>query len=212
MPSHTEDAARDRLLAAAGEVFAEEGYESATIRGICTRAGANVAAVNYHFRDKLGLYTAVVRQLMEPPDAEGPVPSSVPPEEALRAFISAMVRRLCLDTDGRSHRSLRIMVHEMARPSAGLEVMVGQLVQPRYNVLRGIISGIINLPPDHDIVRLSAHSIIGQIVHYVHGRPVLVRVWPGMRFTPEQVDQIANHISEFSLAGLRNIAGATTYE
>ena len=58
------DATRARLIDAAGQVFADHGFQAATIRDICTRAGANVAAVNYHFRDKAGLYLAVLRQSM----------------------------------------------------------------------------------------------------------------------------------------------------
>jgi AcrR family transcriptional regulator len=45
-----------KLLAAASEVFAQKGYRDATISEICERAGANVAAVNYHFGDKETLY------------------------------------------------------------------------------------------------------------------------------------------------------------
>ena len=46
---------RRRLLAAAGEVFAEAGFHAATVKVITDRAGASVAAVNYHFRDKAEL-------------------------------------------------------------------------------------------------------------------------------------------------------------
>ncbi len=55
------DLTRDKLIEAAGHVFAERGYRAATIREICRRAGANVAAVNYTFGDKMGLYTEVLR-------------------------------------------------------------------------------------------------------------------------------------------------------
>ena len=51
---------KDRLIQAAGGVFAQKGFQSATIREICSLAGTHVGAVNYHFRDKEGLYAAVL--------------------------------------------------------------------------------------------------------------------------------------------------------
>ena len=54
------DSTRRNLINSAGPVFAAKGYQSATIREICKRAHANVAAVNYHFKDKLGLYAEVL--------------------------------------------------------------------------------------------------------------------------------------------------------
>ena len=54
-----EDTARTRgkLLAAAGEIFAEKGFRETTIAEICLKAGTNVAAVNYHFGSKEALYS-----------------------------------------------------------------------------------------------------------------------------------------------------------
>jgi len=50
---------RRRLLEAAVEVFAEDGFRNATIERICRRARANIAAAHYYFGDKQGLYTAL---------------------------------------------------------------------------------------------------------------------------------------------------------
>src|SRR5947208_6962761 len=55
-----QDATKLRLLEAAGEEFADKGFDAARVRSICRRAGANVAAVNYHFGDKEKLYIAAV--------------------------------------------------------------------------------------------------------------------------------------------------------
>ena len=58
MQSPTQEETRHRLLSAAGEIFSEKGYQKSTIREICAKAQANVAAVNYDFGGKKALYEA----------------------------------------------------------------------------------------------------------------------------------------------------------
>ena len=59
------DDTRQRLLQAAGQLFAEKGYEGASVRDICKKAQANFAAVNYHFHDKERLYIEAVKSVCQ---------------------------------------------------------------------------------------------------------------------------------------------------
>src|SRR5437867_9871166 len=84
------DTTKEHLLEVAGQVFAEKGYEEASVRDICTKAGVNVAAVNYHFGGKEKLYVEAVkracrRRLEE--NAPPPWGPDTPPAVRLRDFI-----------------------------------------------------------------------------------------------------------------------------
>src|SRR5436190_22405971 len=79
-----------RLIEAAEEVFAEKGFKSATIREIVEKAGANIAAVNYHFGDKEQLYIETCKQALRSTAFPGPPPSWKPgmrPQAKLASFI-----------------------------------------------------------------------------------------------------------------------------
>jgi AcrR family transcriptional regulator len=202
------DPTRDKLILAAGEVFAERGFQSATVREICQRAGANVAAVNYYFRDKLGLYVEVLKESIQAAQGEAmseAIAQSNTPEEALRLFISGMLPRMYCD--GRPAWNIRIMAHEMAQPTPALAYVIDQVLRPRYNQLCGIIGRILNLGSDDPTTRLCAHSVIGQVVHYVHGRPVIGILWPDLKMTrPSDVELVATHTADFTLRNLRALA------
>ena len=60
----------DLLLDAAERLFAEHGFEAASLRSITACAGANLAAVGYHFGSKRDLVRAVLRRRLAPVNAE----------------------------------------------------------------------------------------------------------------------------------------------
>ena len=213
--SQTEtDPTRAKLVAVAGEVFAEFGFQAATVRDICGRAGANVAAINYHFRDKLGLYTEVLRESISANQGaimQEVVTTAKTPEDALRLLIAGILRRMY--GEDRPAWNFRIMAHEMAQPTPALKHVIHQVLQPRYNQLRGIIGQILHLSPDHRTTRLSAHSVIGQVIHYIHARPVIGILWPDLNMNQlEDRELVANHIADFTLYSLRVLARQTKRE
>jgi TetR/AcrR family transcriptional regulator, regulator of cefoperazone and chloramphenicol sensitivity len=195
---------RERLLEVAGPIFADRGYRAATIREISTAAKENVAAVHYHFGDKLGLYTQVVLHSAKAAHVEAirsALDQNAPPEEILRAVIRARLGSL-------SRRDLpewhfRILMHEMAEPTPALRQILDKVGRPLFTRLLELIGGMLGLAPDDDKTRLCAISVMGQILAYVFAAPMLAGVWPELKMTPAQVERIAEHIGDFSLSYIR---------
>jgi AcrR family transcriptional regulator len=206
-PGITSVRTRARLVESAGEIFAELGFHHATVRQICNRARANVAAVNYHFGDKSGLYLEVVRQSIRAARLDAvhaALEENTLPEETLREVVRVRLEGLWRQELGDWH--FRIIAHELAKPTPAINHVVNEAIRPVYRRLCAVISRILGLPPEDDVTRLCANSVIGQILFYAFTRPVLTRLWPEMRLTEAQVNVIATHIADFSLAYLRTAA------
>ena len=205
--AHTEA----RLLEAAGEIFAEVGYRSATVRQICEKAGANVAAVNYHFGDKEGLYLAVLRSVPKA-HAEKYPPSrglgvNVTAEARLRTYVESLLRRI-FDA-GRPGWHAKIITRELAEPTRALDSLLEEVARPLHQELAAIVRQLLGSACD-DAVRLCSLSIMGQCVYYHHARAVLARLYPVQSYGTDDIARLADHVSEFSLAGLRAFANRRT--
>src|SRR5580698_3140723 len=198
---------RAKLLDAGGQVFAESGFQAATVREICARAGVNIALVNYHFGDKLELYTEVLRFSICASGNEiihKAIDSAAPPEKAFRELIRAMLLKIYGADRPAWH--FRLMMHEFAQPTPAMASVIDETMQPIYDRFRMLIGRMLDFDRDHDQVRLVTHSVIAQVVHYAHARHVVSRIWPELNLNPERVEQIATHIADFSLAGIHEIA------
>jgi AcrR family transcriptional regulator len=200
-------ATREKLVDSAGPIFAEKGYYSATVREICKRAGANVAAVNYHFKDKLGLYEEVLmhcKRASHVDQMRAALEQTGSPEDILRDVIRARVQGL--RKNAMPSWQLRIFAHELADPTPALSRMINRVSRPIFERLLELIAKIIGMPAHATKTRLCAHSVMGQILFYVFAGPVLERFSPDMKMTDEMLERIANHIADFSLAYLREVS------
>ena len=207
-PNDEADDTRSRLIEAASAIFAERGYQSATTREICIQARANAAAVNYHFGDKLGLYKAALKSVISRKDSsvERLALSAMAPELALRAFIQAMFDHIA--GSDFVDQYTRIMAHELSEPTPGLALVVDQIIAPRAKLLSGIVARLTEGSVDSLATRLAAHSIMAQVVHYVHSRPVIQILWPKWQINAAARRGIIDHVTNFSLAGLQEMARA----
>ncbi len=196
------DDPRQRLLEAAGQVFAEKGFKAATVKTITECAGANIAAVNYYFRDKEGLYREAVKAACCSQSEDFPLPdwrAGTSPATKLADFIRAEVHHL---VDSRSrpwHRQL--MMQELARPTPACAELVRDVIRPRAEVIGGILQEL--LP---DVPRgkrtLIAHSIVGQCVFHRLAQPIVALLVGEEEYRSYDADRLAEHIIEFSFAAL----------
>ena len=204
-PTATPDPTREKLLEVAGSIFASHGYQATTIREICAGAGANVAAINYHFGDKLGLYTEVLQQSVRAAQliaVQNTLDQNTPPEDILRALIRARLRSINGKDLPDWHS--RLLAHELAQPTPALRQLVDKVARPIFKRLQELIGGMIGLPANDGKTRLCAISVVGQVFAYVLPGPLLSEIWPELKMTPEQVERIADHIADFSLSYLQD--------
>lgn len=187
------DSARDRLLEAAQEVFAERGFAAASVRDICAKAGVNIAAVNYYFRDKERLYIEAVKAahccaMAEPPMPDWP--STMPVFDKLRGFIRVMTERMLRET---KPHTTQLMMRELSQPTAACAEIVRDSIRPVADVLMTIMRELL---PDASVEEcyLFGFSVIGQILIYKQSRPVVRGLIGAEADDQLNAGQIAEHI------------------
>ena len=203
---------KERLLQAGMEVFAERGFADASIRQICARAGANAAAINYHFGDKQRFYAEVLATCHLRATRKRPMPrlAEYPrPQAALRAWIRWFLELLTVDGAGQLGR---LMAREMAEPTTALDELIRRSMGPIMGALHEIVEALLPTA-DAETRSLCHQSIVGQCLFYRHAQPAfesLARLriqglLPGPPFIMQaDLERLADHITHFSLAGLRS--------
>jgi len=194
---------RQRLLEAAGEVFAEHGFRDATIREICEKAKANVAAVHYHFGDKGELYNAVFGYARSCAVArfDEQVPPTAAAEERLRAFVRAVLTRFF--EEGRPAWLGKLVAQEMIDPTKALDTLVNEQIRPNSEQLRAIVRELVGTDIDEQELWRCTFSIAAQWLFYFHCSQVAKRLNPDQRFGPQDIERLADHITKFSVAALK---------
>ena len=130
---------RTRILDAAEELFMQHGFEGTSMRQLTAQAGANLAAVNYHFGSKDALIEAVFRRRLDPMNAmriadldrmekeSGGKPLS--PEAIIRAFVGASLRMI-EDTKEGGRNFSRLLGRTYTDPQKQIRSLIGQLYAP----------------------------------------------------------------------------------
>jgi AcrR family transcriptional regulator len=185
---------RDGLQTAALELLAQRGQEGVTLREITDRAGANVAAVSYHFGSLKALCDSAIEHALEryldaQIQALDPLDSTSTLQEVAAAFARPMVRALA--AGGQDLAVMRTVARVGIEPPQGWERLAGKFDQSRREALRvltanlpgvdeqelifrtrcaaGLLNWLALAPIGAELATLSAEQIERQLVPVVAG-------------------------------------------
>ncbi|MGH8277589.1 MAG: CerR family C-terminal domain-containing protein, partial [Steroidobacteraceae bacterium] len=154
------EATRQRLIEAALVVFGEFGFDGASTRMLAERAGANLAAIPYHFRSKEGLYRAAAQYIVDQmtrqtapvlDDIEQALRNSQLPRKAalglLHRYLDALVTILVGSREADSWCAF--IMREQLTPGAAFEMLYEGFMRRIGDALAGLLSVLVKAPK-HD--------------------------------------------------------------
>lgn len=198
------DATVQHIITEAGTLFAERGYAETTSKAICERAGVNMAAVNYHFGSRDGLYLILLkevhREVMSLDFVRQIGDSAAPPSDKLYLLIEGLLRATY---DAKSWH-IRLWARELLAPSPLLSQIMEEDTLPKFEVLRDVLMELTGMPITEPALLRGVLSVIGPVLMLL----ILDRQLP----TPIQplyshsVEDMARHMHTFSMAGLQAVA------
>jgi len=209
MEVHPEAGTKARLLAAAREVFALRGAKDATVRDICALAGANVAAINYHFGGKDKLFIAVLMDFLEKGQEKYPVSMGLGPEapvyDRLKAYIQSLLYRLMGDGDPLNEKLGLLLTAEFIEPSEHFAVVAKNYITPQHQVLLGIMREL--LPnAEERTVHLCASGVVGHCLLFDNAKQLIRSLCPEMALEALGVELVADFVFRYAQAGIARMA------
>ena len=201
---------RDRIIHAAGPIFADKGFEGATVREICLAANVNVASINYHFGDKQKLYheTVLYAHSCRHDSVDKPVQPASDPTEQLRHLIEQILFSMVVNENG--PWQVRLLTNEIQHPTDTCRQLVRDHFRPFLKELTQAIADVAVNSIPADVLSTLAMSIIGQCMIYrfapeTHAMTICPEAEIDSPQRSEQIDlaKLAGIITQFSIAGIR---------
>lgn len=197
---------RQTLVEAAGPVFAEQGYEGATAKEICRRAGVNAAAINYHFGGIEPLYTAVLGEAQQRIFSAQAIARAVEgkwdPEEQLEAALGVVLGRLL--SPAASSWAVRLVGRDLIAPSPTAYTRKQKFAVPRANLVRRLIGRLMNRPEHDAAVDAACFSVMAPVCTLILADHRMLRAaLPALELSTRESQALTRRLVRFALAGLR---------
>jgi AcrR family transcriptional regulator len=193
-------ATRERILAAARFLFAEQGMHRVTTRDICARAEANTAATTYYFQSKENLYQAVIRdagcRLTALADESPNWLQNTDGEARIARFVALLMRKLGEDRAWMA----KLVVREVVDSRSGWATPLGLGLRRCVLAAEALIKLVSGDQDDQGSVQLRALTLVVQCVFFSILDEDVSRVWPQGNAAADR-ESLINHVVWYTLPG-----------
>ncbi|UVF21186.1 CerR family C-terminal domain-containing protein [Microvirga terrae] len=207
--SRASERTREALIEAAAIVFAEKGYEGGSVRDITRKAGANQAAITYHFGGKEGLYREVLRvafaALKESDVLDAERLDVLEPREALRLFVRQMLLPLLKRTV--LARYIRILNWEILQRTDIFQDLAMAENASLVTSAERLVRRFLGEEASAEEVAVASLWLLHQGFIFVRDYEYLTRPPHNLKVDESFVDRLADFLTRLLASGL---AGATS--
>lgn len=204
---------RSQLLEAAIRLFALHGFDGVTTRQLAAEAGANVAAIAYHFGGKRELYRAVLAAIVTDTDpmfrpAFAAISSGVGAANGDKAALARLAALLVgnLIRGFIEYPAMRwragLVLKEYSQPSDDFDILFKGRIEPLHKAVTALAAAALGLDPEDPRAAMRAHAVMGQILVFGIARVVLLRRLDWDDLTPERLATVIEVATDSVLASL----------
>lgn len=193
-------------------LFAQKGFAAVSVREITAAADSNLAAINYHFGNKMNLYLSVFKERWVPRAYgvrkffKGTLSEKSNPDtsDMVRAFATAFLEGAMTEDERRCH--INLMLRELTHPTEAVNIVVSEVIRPMHHDIRELIRPSLPETVNLEQLTLSIFSIISMILYFEFARPVVSLVM-NQEFDLQFKSRVIDHIVSFTMDGINGING-----
>jgi len=198
----TTEGAEEKLLSAAFELFAKNGFSGTSTREICKKAGVNISLIPYYFGGKEGLYHASIKMLAKFALSQmNPVLKKIDNIKSNTKEENILLLHELIEYFGKfalnpnmPKTAFLLVIREQFEETSGFEILYETAMKHIYGAFKKLVAAILNKDESEPEVTYRTTAIAGQIMAFRMARLATLRSLGRDEYTEEDIQAIKNII------------------
>jgi len=203
--------AKKRLVEAGLDLFGRYSFHGVSTRSLADRADVNLAAIQYYFGSKTGLYQAVASHIVDQvgkwlrpaiSEIESKLQTGAPTEAECFDLLCHLLNRLTIKLLGSpdSKKWAAIVMREQMEPTEAFDILYEGLLKPIDLCFFRLVGGTLGLDAQDQETKLRAYAIKGQLLIFHISRAELERSLNWKAYRPEEVEAVRGIVLDHARA------------